>query len=56
MQTLYRLDQIESKTTGNIKDLGKMPKTAVILLVSLCVSWVLIGTYVVYRAIRKKKA
>ncbi|MBO4688820.1 MAG: extracellular solute-binding protein [Clostridiales bacterium] len=56
MRTLYRLDQIESKTTGNIKDLGKMPKTAVILLGSLCVSWVLIGAYVVYRGIRKKKA
>ena len=53
--SLYRLDQIDKTTTGNIKDLGKMPNTAVILLVSLVISWVLIGTYVVYGVIRKKK-
>ncbi|MBR3056514.1 MAG: extracellular solute-binding protein [Clostridiales bacterium] len=54
--SLYRLDQIDKTTTGNIKDLGKLPNTAVILLVSLAISWVLIGAYVVYLRIRKKKA
>lgn len=56
MRTLYRLDQIESQTTGSIKDLGKLPQTAVILLITLVISWLLIGAYVVYRALRKKKA
>ena len=54
--SLYRLDQIDKTDAVTIKDLGKLPNTAVILLVSLAVSWVLIGTYVVYRQIRKKKA
>lgn len=54
-QSLYRLDQIEQHSTGNIKDLGKLPKTAVILLISLIVSWAFIVAYVVYRGIRKKK-
>ena len=55
-ESLYRLDQIDKQTTGNIKDLGKLPKTAVILLISLAVSWLLIGAYVVYSRILKKKA
>ncbi len=55
-ESLYRLDQIDKQTTGNIKDLGKMPKTAVILLISLAVSWLLIGAYVVYSRFLKKKA
>ena len=42
--------------TGSIKDLGKLPQTAVILLITLVISWLLIGAYVVYRALRKKKA
>ena len=56
IQSLYRLDQIEQHSTGNIKDLGKMPQTAVILLISIAVSWLLIVAYVVYQAIAKKKA
>ena len=53
--SLYRLDQIETKATGNIKDLGKLPTTSVILLISLGVTWLLIGAYVVYRSILKKR-
>ena len=54
-RSLYRLDQIETKATGNISDLGKMPKTSVILLITIAISWVLIGAYVVYRSFLKKK-
>ena len=56
VKSLYHLDQIEQHSTGNIKDLGKMPQTSVILLISIAVSWLLIGAYVVYQVIRKKKA
>lgn len=48
VMSLYRLDKTED-------DLGKLPKTAVILLCSIGGVWILIGTYVVFEKIRKKK-
>lgn len=52
--SLYRLDQGGASSTGKAK-LGPLPATAVILLVSLAVVWVLILLYVVLQAKRKKK-
>lgn len=46
--SLYRLDKTET-------DLGKLPKTAVILLCSIGGAWVLIGAYVVFEKIKNKK-
>ena len=56
-QSLYRLDQLQSqqsRTDGS--DLGRLPSTAVALLVTLVVVWVLIGLYTLYEQIRKKRA
>ena len=52
--SLYRLDQIESLAGGRI-NLGELPQTSVILLSCLAGAWVLIGAYVVYEAVKKKK-
>ncbi|MBD5473262.1 MAG: extracellular solute-binding protein [Lachnospiraceae bacterium] len=56
--SLYRLDQIGTGT-GQISsgktDLGRLPKTAVILLTSLAGAWVLILSYVVIQAVKKKR-
>lgn len=52
----YRLDQIV--TSGNAKtiaELGPLPTEAVILLISLGLTWLLIGTYVVYARKGKNK-
>lgn len=59
MNSLYRLDQLSSGNGvpgAGKEDLGKLPGTAVILLSSLAVAWVLIILYVVWQIIRKKKA
>lgn len=53
---LYRLDQIE--TAGQEKnetEFGPLPGTAVVLLYSLAVAWVLIALYVVADVLKKKK-
>lgn len=56
VNALYRLDQVGiASATGNIEDLGPMPQTAVILLTTLAVTWLLIGAYVVADYIKKKK-
>jgi multiple sugar transport system substrate-binding protein len=47
--SLYRLDQLESSgdaAASGKKDLGPLPKTSVILLVSLAGAWVLILLYI----------
>ena len=49
---LYRLDQISAARGG---DLGPLPGTAVALLTALAVAWVLIGVYVLYGVLRKKR-
>lgn len=54
--SLYRLDQIETATEpGAETDLEPLPQTAVILLTSLAVAWVLIALYGIREAVRKKK-
>lgn len=51
--SLYRLDQ-GGASASEKKDLGPLPPTAVILLVSLAVVWVLIILYVVLQAKKTK--
>lgn len=51
--SLYRLDQ-GGTSSAEKKDLGPLPGTAVILLVSLAVVWVLIILYVVLQAKKTK--
>lgn len=56
VNSLYRLDQVGiASATGNVKDLGPLPNTAVILLTTLAVTWVLICAYVVIDNVMKKK-
>ena len=57
INSLYRLDQIGSQQ-GSIDtkaDLGPLPGTAVTLLCALGTVWVLIGLYVLRRALKAKK-
>lgn len=54
VQSLYRLDQ-DAETISGRKDLGKLPPTAVILLVSLITAWILIILYVSVEYMKKKK-
>ena len=44
VESLYRLDQIESSQSGN-KDLGPLPMEAKILLISLAIIWIMIIIY-----------
>lgn len=53
--SLYRLDQGGSSATGKT-DLGPLPKTAVVLLVSLAVVWILIILYVILQAKKQRKS
>ena len=54
--SLHRLDQISGGGIATSRaDLGKLPPTAVILLCSIAGTWVLIGVYVVYNYIKKRK-
>lgn len=48
VMSLYRLDKTED-------NLGKLPKTAVILLCSIGGAWVLIGIYVILDKVKNKK-
>ena len=51
---LYRLDQISGSAAGRA-DLGPLPSAAVTLLVTLAVTWVLIGVYVLVDTLKKKR-
>lgn len=56
--SLYRLDQIGTGAgliSSGKADFGKLPKTSVILLVSLAGAWVLILLYVVSQTVKKKR-
>lgn len=55
--SLYRLDQLEGAvgTVSGRGDLGALPPTAVVLLVSLGTAWVFIGAYVARDVIKKRK-
>ncbi len=55
VNSLYRLDQISAAGAGGPRDLGPLPQTAVILLSSLVIAWVLIGVFTLVSTIRKKK-
>ncbi len=57
MSSLYRLDQIERQNgmSSGRDDLGKLPRTAVILIVSLAGVWGLILLYVAAGFLGKKK-
>lgn len=55
--SLYRLDQIGGQSAQAAlgkADLGKLPKTAVILLSALAAAWVLIILYVVFQMVKKR--
>jgi len=54
MNALYRLDQTDQSAAGK-NELGPLPTTAVALLVSLACAWILIGLYVVYGTVKKKR-
>ena len=54
MNSLYRLDQVNTEAAEKT-DLGKLPGTAVALLVTLAVAWILMGAYVVTDWLKKKK-
>jgi multiple sugar transport system substrate-binding protein len=54
MTSLYRLDQIQTDSTGK-QSLGPLPIESVFLLSALAVIWVCIGSYVIFEAIKKKK-
>lgn len=51
--SLYRLNQNSSASVGRA-ELGALPKTAVLLLSALAVTWVLIILYAVHEALKKK--
>lgn len=55
---LYRLDQIRmqnSRSASGKEELGKLPGTAVVLLISLAAAWLLIIAYVVLQAVKRKR-
>ncbi|MBQ9510811.1 MAG: extracellular solute-binding protein [Clostridia bacterium] len=51
---LYRLDQRSDVAIG-VKDLGKLPDIAIVLISSLAVAWALIIAYFAVSVIKKKK-
>ncbi len=57
MTSLYRLDQIsrQSGLDGRADDLGKLPGTAVALLLALASAWIMILLYVASGVLKKKK-
>lgn len=55
---LYRLDQLGGRgalANGGKADLGKLPRTSVILLSSLAAAWVFILVYVAYRRVKRSR-
>ena len=58
MKALYRLDQIgmsNSRASSEKEELGKLPGTSVILLLSLAAVWILIIVYVLIQTVKKRK-
>ncbi len=56
--SLYRLDQLGTTDELGVEvktDLGELPVTAVILLVSLAAAWALIVLYVVFQKVKDRK-
>lgn len=52
--SLYRLDQISQSSAGK-QELGRLPRTSVILLTALGITWVLIIFYAGIAAVKKRK-
>ena len=52
--SLYRLDQIETNN-GSRQEFEELPMASVLLLAALAAAWVLMGLYVFYSAVKKKK-
>ena len=57
MNALYRLDQVGGRGALSVdkSELGELPTASVILLTVLGITWIVIGTYVLYETIKKKK-
>lgn len=56
IQALYRLNQFGNGMVSSEKaDLGKLPATSVVLLMSLVAAWILMILYVVCQMIKKKR-
>lgn len=56
--SLYRLDQLGSQSgqaASGKTDLGKLPKTSVILLSSLAGAWILMILYIVSQVVKKRR-
>jgi len=54
MNSLYHLDQSGAGTAAELKELGPLPRTSVILLTTLIIAWISMGIYC-YWQWRKKK-
>ena len=57
MNALYRLDQVGGRGALSVdkSELGSLPHASVALLVVLGIIWLLIGAYVIFETIKKKK-
>lgn len=57
VRSLYRLEEggAGSSATAGKADLGKLPSTAVILLVALGVTWVILGGYYLTNSMKKRR-
>ena len=55
MISLYRLDQIETGSSGGKTEFGPLPTTSVVLLASLAGAWLLIALYVAVNTVKKRK-
>lgn len=56
--SLYRLDQSGNRNgvrSAERKDMGELPRTAVVLIASLLMTWILMILYVVFSALKKGK-
>lgn len=57
MVSLYRLDSKgQAETVGGKSDLGPLPATSMVLIISLAVVWILILLYFVVNVIKRKKS
>lgn len=55
VNSLYRLDQLGSSTTGQKADLGEMPVPSKVLLSAIGGAWVIIVVYVTVVSLKKRK-
>ena len=53
--SLYHLDQLTGNTPDAPADLGPLPRTSVLLLAGLAVTWAMIGLYMLYDFHRHKR-